>query len=295
MSHDGSGRWIWYRSMWSVPRRRQRVLALLDQPAAGVALRVAVVGHAPWALVASTTLSRLPARALPTISSDSPRGVDVGGVDEVDAGVERGVDDGDALVVVRVAERAEHHGAEAERADLDAGAPERAVLHRVLPVPRRPSGRPYPGWHRSKRAEWGGGVLGEGSRSPPSSLGQPTEPSICSSIRRLHSTAYSIGQGPGDRLDEPVDDHAHRLLLGEPAAHQVEELVGSDLGHGRLMADLGVALLDLHVRLGLGDRVLVEDQRVAAHEALGPLGRRDRRGRGRGRCCGRRPWRSTWR
>jgi hypothetical protein len=40
--------------------------------------------------------------------------VDVGGVDEVDPGVERAVDDADALVVVFVAPVAEHHRAEAE-------------------------------------------------------------------------------------------------------------------------------------------------------------------------------------
>src|SRR3712207_8326642 len=45
--------------------------------------------------------------------------------------VERAVDDADALVVVLVAPGAEHHRPEAERADLDAGAPERAVLHQL--------------------------------------------------------------------------------------------------------------------------------------------------------------------
>ena len=59
--------------------------------------------------------------------------VDVGGVDEVDAGVEGRVDDRDALVVVRVAPGAEHHRPEAERGDLDAGAAERAVVHRADP------------------------------------------------------------------------------------------------------------------------------------------------------------------
>ena len=40
--------------------------------------------------------------------------VDVGGVDEVDAGVQRAVDDADRVVVVGVAPGAEHHRAEAE-------------------------------------------------------------------------------------------------------------------------------------------------------------------------------------
>ena len=79
-------------------------------------------------------------------------------------------------------------------------------------------------------------------------------------------------QRPGDRLDEAVDDHAHGLALGEPAAHQVEELVVADLGDRGLVADAGVALADLHVGLGLGDRLVVEQKGVAAHERLGTVG-----------------------
>jgi hypothetical protein len=47
--------------------------------------------------------------------------VDVGGVDEVDAGVERAVDDLDRPIVVGLAPGAEHHRAEAEGADLHPG------------------------------------------------------------------------------------------------------------------------------------------------------------------------------
>jgi AraC-like DNA-binding protein len=39
-------------------------------------------------------------------------GVDVGGVDDVDAGLERAVDDPDRVLVIRVAHLAEHHRAE---------------------------------------------------------------------------------------------------------------------------------------------------------------------------------------
>src|SRR5581483_7546696 len=60
------------------------------------------------------------------------------------------------------------------------------------------------------------------------------------------------GQSAGDRLDEAVDDHAHRLLLRQAAAHQVEELLVTDLGDGGLVGDLGVLLLDLHGRVGVG-------------------------------------------
>jgi hypothetical protein len=55
--------------------------------------------------------------------------VDVGGVDEVDPGVQRAVDDADALVVVLGAPVAEHHRAEAQLADRDAGASQDVLLH----------------------------------------------------------------------------------------------------------------------------------------------------------------------
>jgi hypothetical protein len=77
-----------------------------------------------------------------------------------------------------------------------------------------------------------------------------------------------------DRLDEAGNDHRRRLVLGEPAGHEIEQLVLADLGHRRLMADLGVVLLDLHVGIGVGPAVLVEDEGIAADEALGVLGTR---------------------
>ena len=93
----------------------QRVLDRADDPAARVAPLVRVLAHRVVELgreddvVAPAAGERLAddllGLALP---------VDVGGVDEVDAGVERRVDDADRLVVVGVAPRAEHHRAEAE-------------------------------------------------------------------------------------------------------------------------------------------------------------------------------------
>src|SRR3990172_12005910 len=71
-----------------------------------------------------------------------------------------------------------------------------------------------------------------------------------------------------DRLDEPGDDHRGRLRLGEPAAHQVEQLVVAHLGDGRLVPDLGVGLLSLHLWIVVRTAVLVEEERVAAHERL---------------------------
>jgi hypothetical protein len=62
--------------------------------------------------------------ARPTSSS-----VGVGGVDQVDAGIQDGVDDRGDVVLSGAADGTEVHRAERESADLDAGAAERAVLH----------------------------------------------------------------------------------------------------------------------------------------------------------------------
>ena len=90
------------------------ILDLADDPAARGAPLVRVVAHGPWNFVARMTSSRRP----PGATSDDLLGlaarVDIGGVDEVDPRVERGVDDPDRLVVVAVAPVAEHHRAEAE-------------------------------------------------------------------------------------------------------------------------------------------------------------------------------------
>src|SRR5919201_4718265 len=66
-----------------------------------------------------------------------------------------------------------------------------------------------------------------------------------------------------DRLDEAVDDQLAGLLLGNPARHQVEELLLADLGDARLVADVHVVLADADRRVGVRARVLVEEQRVA--------------------------------
>src|SRR4051794_1951056 len=90
-----------------------------------------MLGSSPieaWTLVASTTFSRLPAGLAHDLLG-LPAGVDVGGVHEVDPRVEGAVDDPDRVVVVLVAPVAEHHRAEAEGGDLDAGAAEGAVVH----------------------------------------------------------------------------------------------------------------------------------------------------------------------
>jgi hypothetical protein len=84
----------------------------------------------PWNLVATTTPSRLPpAKRLPDDLLRLALRVDVGGVDEVDPGVEGSVDDADRVVVIAVPPGAEHHRAETQRADLHARATEAPILH----------------------------------------------------------------------------------------------------------------------------------------------------------------------
>ena len=79
--------------------------------------------------MASTTSSR---RAFDGFADDLlglTLGVDVGGVDEVDARIERGMDHGDRLVMVGVTHRAEHHRSERDVADRYAGATKYALFH----------------------------------------------------------------------------------------------------------------------------------------------------------------------
>ena len=116
----------------------------------------------------------------------------------------------------------------------------------------------------------------------PSTGDQPTEPSIWSWISRFISTAYSSGSSLVIGSTKPETIIARRLRLGEPARHQVEELLLADLRDRRLVADVDVVLVDLDVRVGVGARLLVEDQRVAddlrlrAVRALRPTSSRPR-------------------
>src|SRR5215204_197623 len=73
----------------------------------------------------------------------------------------------------------------------------------------------------------------------------------------------------GYRLDKAVDDHRDGLFLGEPAAHQVEELVLTDLRDGSFVLGVDLLLLDLDVRISICPGFLVKEQRVALDPALG--------------------------
>src|SRR5260370_18983271 len=107
--------------------------------------------------------------------------VDVGSVDEVDPGIQRLVDDPDALVVILVAPFAEHHGAEAQLADPDARASKKAILHKQLPgaghdrAPHR-TARRSPGCHTGAHAALWGRAGSPGSRPAAGGTGTGSLP-----------------------------------------------------------------------------------------------------------------------
>src|SRR5438477_615829 len=87
----------------------------------------------------------------------------------------------------------------------------------------------------------------------------------------VHLDRVVHGERLDDRLDESVNDHGGRFRLGEAAAHEIEELLLTDLGDRRLVTDGHVLLVDFHVRVGVASRGLIEDQRVAPDRALGAV------------------------
>ena len=99
----------------------QAVLDFADDPAPRVAALVAVLAHRRMELGGQYHVVAPAGERLGHDLLGLARRVHVGGVDEVHARVERGVDDADAVVVVGVAPGPEHHRPEAEMADLDAG------------------------------------------------------------------------------------------------------------------------------------------------------------------------------
>ena len=107
----------------------EAVLHLAHDPAPRVAELVRVVAHRAVHLggqhhVVAPALQRLADDLLGLAAR-----VHVRGVDEVDPGVERAVDDRGRLVVVAFSPGPEHHRAQAERADLHAGGSEVPELH----------------------------------------------------------------------------------------------------------------------------------------------------------------------
>src|SRR6267154_3741114 len=110
----------------------ERVFDGSREPASRAATLVGIVAHRRESLggehdVVSSAFQRL---------ADDLFGfalaVPVGGVDEVDAEVERPVNDPGALVVIGIGQLSEHHRAKAVGADHYPGPAERAVTHACL-------------------------------------------------------------------------------------------------------------------------------------------------------------------
>ena len=97
----------------------------LHDPASRISLLVRILAHRPVHLGGQHDVV---APAFQCLADDLLRlaaAISVGGVDEVDAGVQGFMDDADAVVVVGIAQSAEHHRAQAIGADFDPGFPER--------------------------------------------------------------------------------------------------------------------------------------------------------------------------
>jgi len=92
----------------------ERVLDLLDDPSARVAAVVGVGAHWHRHLCCQHHVVATVREGLADDLLRFAGRIDVGGVDEVDAGIQGAVDDADAVVVVGVAPGAEHHRAEAQ-------------------------------------------------------------------------------------------------------------------------------------------------------------------------------------
>ena len=118
----------------------------------------AVIGLAT--LVARIQCRRSALIAAPTIFSAAPYAVGIGGVDEIDAGLEGRRDDPVGLDLAGAV--AEHHRAEADRRNLEAAVAQAAVfhLHRVAPCAGAVAAAP---WRQPRAVRARRSMLGTGS------------------------------------------------------------------------------------------------------------------------------------
>jgi hypothetical protein len=119
------------------PKAAQAVLHLAHDPTPGVALVVGVVAHRRVELGGQEDI--VPPGTGQCLADNGLRlalGIDIGGVDGVDARVQRAVDDADTVVVIGIAPAAEGHRAERQLADQNAGTPERPQSHDLPPDSR---------------------------------------------------------------------------------------------------------------------------------------------------------------
>src|SRR6202034_4944545 len=75
----------------------------------------------------------------------------------------------------------------------------------------------------------------------------------------------------GDRLDEAAAHHRHRLVLGQPPAHQIEQLVVADPGYGGLVPHRDVVFADVDVRVGVAAADRIHQQRITFHAGARPV------------------------
>ena len=112
----------------------QAVLDLLHDPPPRRTPLVGVVAHGRHELGGQHHAVAPPLERLADDLLGLARRVHVGRVNEVDARIEGGVDDADAVVVVAVAPCPEHHGSQAVPAHLDPGRAQGRALHqRIAP------------------------------------------------------------------------------------------------------------------------------------------------------------------
>src|SRR5580692_741852 len=112
----------------------QRGLHLLDDPSPRAATVVGPVIHWHEELRRQHDIVATPLQSLTDNLLRYTAGVRVGGVDEVDPGIEGAVNDADGVGAVVVAPRPEHHRAQAQRAHRYPGPAQRSVFHVVLLV-----------------------------------------------------------------------------------------------------------------------------------------------------------------
>ena len=112
----------------------QRILDLLHDPLPRTATMIGPVVHRHEELRRQHDIVATPLQGLTDDLLRHTAGIHVGGVDEVDPGIEGAVNDADGVGAVVVAPRPEHHRAQAQRAHRYPGPAQQSVFHVVLLV-----------------------------------------------------------------------------------------------------------------------------------------------------------------
>src|SRR6266566_4972695 len=83
---------------------------------------------------------------------------------------------------------------------------------------------------------------------------------------QLHRVLH--GEFLGNRLNEAVHDQRISFGLIQSTAHQVEELILTDLRDGCLVTDFGLVLFDADGWIGISASILIQQEGVTAHTGL---------------------------